>query len=64
VRRQPRQIGVELGHDVTDGDRTYWRWTGDFELEPKDAAEMLKLIEGSWTTAIDAVKAQLGAETS
>jgi hypothetical protein len=47
---------------ITDGDRTYWHWSGEFELDPKDAAEMLKLIEASWTTAIDAVKAHLGAE--
>jgi hypothetical protein len=30
---------------VTDGNRTYWHWSGEFELEPQDAAEMLKLIE-------------------
>jgi Polyketide cyclase / dehydrase and lipid transport len=47
---------------ITDGDRTYWHWSGEFELDPKDAAEMLKLIEAFWTTAIDAVKAHLGAE--
>jgi len=45
---------------VTDGNRTYWRWSGEFELDPNDEAEMLNLIERCVTTAMDAAKARLG----
>jgi len=47
---------------ITDEDRTYLHWSGEFDVDPKDAAEMMKLIESSWTTAINAAKAPVGAE--